>query len=80
MQEMSLDGTSVLAKPGPSKRGRMKRFPWRRRKSTDYQLHVNDDGVEVHLEDRAVLEDTVDEMMGVTHLHFRLSWANRDVC
>ncbi|CAN0071047.1 unnamed protein product [Laminaria digitata] len=61
--EVSVDGTCVLSKSGPFKREWMNRFPWRRRKNNDYQLHVKDDGMEVRLGGKRVWGVSADEMM-----------------
>ena len=63
-QEVTLDGACVLEKSGPYKREWMNRFPWRRRKDSDYQLHVQDDGMEVRLGERTIWGVTADDMMG----------------
>ena len=59
IQEVTVDGICVLSKSGPFKREWMNRFPWRRRKNNDYELHVKDDGMEVRLGEKTIWGVTV---------------------
>ena len=54
-----MDGIFVPSKSGPFKKEWMNRFPWRRGKNNDYELHVNDDGMEVRLGEKTVWGVTV---------------------
>ena len=49
-----MDGTRVLSRSGRFSREWMNRFPWRRRKNNSYELHVEDDGMEVRLGEKVV--------------------------
>ena len=59
IQEVTVDGICVLSKSGPFKREWMNRFPWRRRKNNDYELHVKDNGMEVRLGEKTIWGVTV---------------------
>ena len=54
-----MTGIFVPSKSGPFKKEWMNRFPWRRGKNNDYELHVKDDGMEVRLGEKTVWGVTV---------------------
>ena len=59
-QKVTVDGVCVLSKSGKYRWEWLNRFPWRRRRSSDYEVSATPDGMEVTLGGKLIWGATVE--------------------